>query len=138
MPFNRQRLRFIRPALWALTGVYWCGIFVMTHLPPADVPSTGVSDKTEHFGAYGLLGGALYLALWATWPHRRGIPLIVLAVGLAYGAVDEWLQIPVGRSCECADWCADATGLVIAVGAMSLIRLAVDRFRTKFGAVAPR
>jgi len=115
---------------WVGTIVFWCGLFIATHLPPARVPVLPVSDKTEHLVSYATLALGLFTSI--TLMRRRDaggraqLAIRVLAICLAYGAIDEWTQIPVGRSCELADWYADAAGagtmMVVATlvsGAMS-------------------
>ena len=93
-------------------AVYWALLFTATHIPASHMPDTHVSDKLEHFLSYGLLGGLLYLALWSSRPARRNLGWLVLAIGAAYGAVDEWTQaLPfIRRSCELRDWLAVGGG----------------------------
>jgi len=77
------------------------------------------TDKSAHFFGYGMLGVALFASLRVLgW---RDPVLLVLVIGLAYGAIDEWLQIPVGRDCELADWFADAAGIAASVAVCALI-----------------
>ena len=109
-------------ALLFITGVYWAIIFTLTHLPPRKLPQVNIWDKLEHFLAYGLLGGLLYVTLWILRPRTQRLWLIVLAIGMAYGAIDEWLQIPVGRDCSIRDWSADVLGVGVAVGVLTLVR----------------
>jgi hypothetical protein len=54
----------IRPRLLrvALIG-YWIVLFTATHLPPRNVPKTGIGDKAWHFGGYSLLAALLLLVL---------------------------------------------------------------------------
>ena len=105
---------------WGLTIAYWVGLFVLTHLPLPKLPYVPVRDKTGHFVAYALLAGALMVSLWL---GRRAAPpgVVVLGVLLAYGAVDEWTQLLVNRSCELADWYADAAGAAAGVVAVSIL-----------------
>ena len=108
---------WLRRTCWALTAVYWAGIFVMTHLPPATLRQHAprMWDKLAHFLIYfflaALLGGTLVLTI----PRRRSIPLWVLLIGFAYGAVDELLQPFVRRDATLLDWVADALGVWVAV-----------------------
>ncbi|MEO6435447.1 MAG: VanZ family protein [Tepidisphaeraceae bacterium] len=102
---------------WGLTIVYWAGLFVVTHLPLPRLPYVPVTDKTAHVVAYALLSVALMMSL-----HRGGKmnpAVTVLTMLLIYGAIDEWTQIPVGRSCELADWYADAAGAAVGVVVVS-------------------
>jgi VanZ family protein len=122
-------MNFVRTMIgWAL-GTYWVLLFTATHIPGQDMPDTHVNDKLEHFLAYGMLGGLIFLNLWTRRPARRNIGGLVLAIGAAYGAVDEWTQaIPyIHRSCELRDWFADVAGLSIAAGGMTLVKWVVSR-----------
>ncbi len=115
--------------LWLFTIGYWLFLFTMTHLPPSKVPEIGVNDKLEHFGAYGLLAGGLFLSIWGTSPHTQKATWLTYLICLAYGAFDEITQaIPfIGRSCELNDWFADAIGAAIAVTILTLIRRWLER-----------
>jgi VanZ family protein len=94
---------------------YWIAIFTLTHLPPSDLPKVNVNDKVEHFVAYGILGGLIFLTIWAYRPEFRHGWLLVVVLAMCYGAIDEWLQLAVGRTCELADWVADVGGSVLVV-----------------------
>ena len=108
---------------WLLVAIYWATIFIATHIPAPKLPYVPVTDKTAHFISYFLLAAGISIAMMLQ--HRKSIPVTVLAIALAYGAIDEWTQIPVNRSCELADWYADAAGAscaVVLVSAFSLAR----------------
>jgi VanZ family protein len=120
-------LRWVRRVLWGLLGAYWGLIFLLTHLPAPDLPSVKMSDKLEHFLAYGLLGGLLFLTWWSANPRRRWLGAWVWIVGLSYGAIDELLQALVGRDCELGDWLADAAAVTIAVLVLSAVRAMVKK-----------
>lgn len=98
-------------------AVYWVVICVATHWPAELRPlEEHYLDKVVHFFAYGTLA---WLMAWA-WRHRvaeQGWRFVIgmWAIAAAYGAVDEWLQIPVGRHCELLDWLADVTGAALAL-----------------------
>lgn len=94
---------------------YWVACFVVTHLPPSNVPSSPFPhfDKVVHFSMF--LGLALLLL-----PQLRGHFADVkktIAVGILcamiYAAVDETTQTLVGRDAEWADWLADQSGFVV-------------------------
>ena len=106
-------MTWLRRICWALTAAYWAGIFVLTHLPPATLRKhvPNIWDKMAHFLAYFLLAALLGAALMLTFPRRRTIPLWVLAIGWAYGAVDELLQPFIRREATLLDWVADALGV---------------------------
>ena len=118
----------LRRTLAVLLAVYWLLIFALTHLPAVELPPVHISDKIEHLLAYGALGGLLFLNLWLLRPSMTQIGIVVLAIGMMYGAVDEWLQIPVHRDCDLLDWFADTTGLAIAVVCMTWIRWRKHQF----------
>src|ERR1051326_7228294 len=102
-------MRRLSQIFWSLTVIYWCGIFYLTHLPAPKLPVVPLTDKIEHFLAYGALGGLLFCSFWAASSRHRELAFWVLAIGIGYGAVDEWTQaLPVfHRSCEFLDWCAE-------------------------------
>ena len=104
---------WLRRTCWALTAAYWAGIFVMTHLPPATLHKVTprMWDKLAHFLAYFFLSALLGATLMLTFPRRRSIPLWVLVIGFAYGAIDELLQPFVRRDATLMDWVADALGV---------------------------
>jgi len=90
---------------------YWLAMFWATHVPRAEVvKQLPATDKELHFVAYFVLG--LIVPFW-----KLPLPLPTVrrlvrwwCVVVLYAAIDELLQIPVGRSCEVLDWCADAMG----------------------------
>ena len=92
----------------ALAG-YWIALFIATHLPPGNVPTTGINDKVQHFGAYAIL--ATLLTVVSKRHDYRGFFMIV-GICLTYGALDEWTQTFVGRDCELLDWLADGAGAI--------------------------
>ena len=107
---------------WVLTIVYWCGLFALTHLPAVKLPVVPIKDKTAHFISYGVLATALFLSIrFSTQKSAPRIAITVLTILLAYGALDEWTQLLVNRSCEMADWYADVSGASVAVVLMTLL-----------------
>ena len=108
---------------WGVTIVYWIVLFGATHLPAPRLPHVPVKDRTAHFVGYALLAAGLMLSLRAGGRLKSGSAVTVLAILLVYGAIDEWTQaLPfVNRSCELADWHADAAGAAVAVVLTSLI-----------------
>ena len=114
-----------RRILWTMTAAYWVVLFVLTHTPPRHMPPGPASDKLMHFLAYlvlsFLLGTTLYLALPG---QRRRLPLLVLVLGAAYGALDELTQPFSGRMAEWGDWWADMAGVAaVAAVLFVLVRL---------------
>ena len=118
---------FARLTAWCLTAAYWVIIFVMTHLPPSDLPRVRVSDKTAHFVSYGLLSAGLFVSLSLTGLRASRAAIIVLLIAMGYGAFDEWSQQFVRRTSELDDWLADISGAMVAVGVLWLARVVIAR-----------
>jgi len=104
-------------------GMYWLGIFILTHIPVPDIArKSGMSDKTMHVMAY----FALTFLVWcAVSPYERiqwnrGKVWLVMAVIMLYGAADEYIQSLVGRSADVHDFIADLFGMVFALGVLSV------------------
>jgi VanZ family protein len=108
-------------------GIYWPVIFLLTHIPvPAIARQSGMSDKTMHMVAYFLL---TFLAWCAISPYekvnwRRRKVWGLLAVLVAYGAIDEFLQglSFIGRSSDIIDFGANVLGIFLALGILSLAK----------------
>ena len=112
-----------RLVLWILAVAYWAVLATLTHLPPQRALNGPGGDKLHHVLAYFLLAALLGPALWYALPaRRRFVPLIVLVVAAAYGAVDELTQPFIGRFCEFGDWVADVTGAAVACGLLYLVQ----------------
>jgi VanZ family protein len=110
-----------------VTALYWAGIFVLTHLPPAQVPKTRVSDKLLHFWVYAVLTALLHVSLWPTRRSAWVLGVGAVIVALTYGAVDEMTQPLIGRTCSLQDWYANAAGAVVAGTLVTIARIASDR-----------
>jgi VanZ family protein len=117
----------MRRLLLLTTAAYWCTMFVLTHLPPRHMPKLRVSDKLEHLTAFMMLGGLLYLCLS---PSVRRPILVAALIGAAYGAMDEWTQPLVGRSCEMLDWVSDVSGIILGAGCMAIALMVIRSPRT--------
>jgi VanZ family protein len=117
--------KWLLRAIWLGTAAYWLGLFILTHLPEPPPLIIVKTDKSAHFLGYLALGTAIFACLRIA--GRRDPMLMVLMIGLAYGAIDEWLQIPVGRSCELNDWFADAAGIALAATLCTLFTRWRDR-----------
>lgn len=78
-----------------------------------------VSDKIEHFGAYGLLSVFLYLNLYFQnkFEILKKFPgTFTILIASIYGLLDELHQLLVpGRSADVLDWLADFSGSILAV-----------------------
>jgi VanZ family protein len=96
-------------------GLYWPVLFIATHIRlPNLTETTGMSDKTMHVLAYGILVFLLFLSIS---PYRRVnwkkvLPWLLVAAVAGYGAMDEWLQGKVGRTPDLGDLLADIGGIL--------------------------
>jgi VanZ family protein len=99
--------------------IYWIILFVLTSLPTGMAITTDISDKINHFGAYGLLSVLLYLNLYfqdRIKLFNRYPATFTLLIASIYGMLDEIHQMYVpGRSAEFLDWLADFSGSLMAV-----------------------
>ena len=99
--------------------IYWIILFILTTLPGQMAVTLDVSDKIEHFGAYGLLSVFLYLNL--SFQNRFKIfkkfpGTFTVVIASFYGLIDELHQLLVpGRSADVLDWLADFSGSLVAV-----------------------
>jgi len=113
-----------------LLALYWLGIFTLTHVPrlppPPDVPQ---ADKWAHLLAYALLAVLYFSARSTVRPLLRSDYAKGLLIFVVYGAADELLQIPVGRSAEFLDWLADVVGALVGTTFFILF----TQMRQKFG-----
>ena len=117
-----------RRLLWLLTALYWTVLFALTHTRPIHIVRGPSNDKVQHFLAYFVLGCLLGVTLWVARPaRRRMLPLLVIAVGAAYGVFDELTQIPVGRDAEVLDWLADVSGSAAAASVVAVVNFLHSR-----------
>lgn len=99
--------------------IYWIILFSATSIPADSVPTTGVSDKIEHFLAYFiltiLLASTLFFQNKFTFIKKHYL-LSTLIIASVYGIVDELHQLLVpGRSCELLDWLSDVGGVMLGI-----------------------
>jgi len=114
--------------------LYWILLLIATSLPSKDLPSIGVYDKFEHFGAF--FGLSVLLSL--TFMYQNKYPLLKKYFWLSaflficfYGFLDEIHQLFIpGRECDILDWTADAIGAFIGV---MLVLLLLKLFKYKAG-----
>lgn len=113
----------------ALIG-YWLTLFVLTHLPPEwlwfPIPNANAileqgGDKPVHLIAYA--GLAFLFVAWLTLRSGREARhyLIAAIVVAAYAILDEVLQIPVRRTADIWDCCADWTGTGIGLAVHAIL-----------------
>ena len=97
---------------WGPAAIWSAVLFLLSELPP-DVGSGGLemNDKVVHLGLYSILGAAL---AWGGWKARRTPFLLLILIGMGYGAVDEWHQgfVP-GRDPSLGDLLADCAGVAL-------------------------
>ncbi len=114
--------RFRYSLVW---GGYWFLLFVIMHIPiTAPISLAKGSDKVAHFVLYSLLTVLGGMRLKLNGSHNQLVRLLVCwaVVYAAYGALDEYLQQYVGRTCSFADWVADACGIVVGTVVIGLYR----------------
>lgn len=85
-------------------------------MPPSVGPEFAMKDKVIHALVYCVFGLLLFRSFsTAGKPALRAV-LVALAVGIAYGALDEFHQYFVpGRDCSFYDFVADGAGMGLAV-----------------------
>jgi VanZ family protein len=118
------------PLVYIPLIVYWLILLAATSFPSEKVPTLGVGDKFKHFAAYFILAFLLNLALLVQNKYKtlkeKAAPA-ALFISIIYGILDELHQIFIpGRSCEFLDWVADASGAILGVVTLYLIRKYYD------------
>ena len=103
-------VRIARYLLIVLLALYWPSLALGTHLPQQQVWVQSANDKVMHFGSF---LGLAFLLSWCVMyrqpTFRRAI--LILAVVVTYGFVDEMTQILVPtRHADAYDWLADCLG----------------------------
>lgn len=103
---------------WGPAAAWAAFLFFMSSRTSLPVDLVSGTDKIAHFAAYAVLG--LLLAYGAGVLGRS--PLVAVALGWLYGALDEFHQsfVP-GRAAEFGDWVADAFGTLAGVGLFLLV-----------------
>ncbi len=116
----KRRHKYVLIAL----ALYWPAIFIATHIPVPDlVRQSGLSDKTMHLVTYMILTFLLWFALE---PYQkidwRYIKPWGMGMGIAaYGLMDEWLQLFVGRGADIYDFIANMIGMLITMVLLTLL-----------------
>ena len=107
-----------RTLAWIPAIVYIALIFAISSIPGSihgRIPFR-IFDKAAHLVEFAGLGLFLMVAFRGSMPRAglRHVLLLVLAVGLAIGVLDELYQsfVP-GRAVEFLDWVADTIGVVL-------------------------
>jgi len=108
---GRSLKPFRRPWLWAgLWMLAIAGVVVGSLMPASGVPDLKVSDKLQHFVAYGLLSaGAVQLfAKRLAWGFVC-VLLVLMGIGLEYLQA----QMALGRMLDRADALANTIGVLL-------------------------
>lgn len=113
----------------ALLITYWGLICALTHWPKLRPPGPPVGDKLAHFGGFAALASLLYAYLALLRPGNRWTTLIVLAMAMGYGIIDELTQPFFGRTCDFSDWTADCAGACVAVVLLGLVHWGIELVR---------
>ena len=99
--------------------IYWFILFIAVSIPGHSVPSSGISDKFEHFFAFLFLG--ILFSLTLTFQNKffimkRNPLLFTLLLLTIYGVLSELLQsiIP-GRLCSIYDMISNFSGIMTAI-----------------------
>lgn len=118
----------LRPLPWAVAAwaVYWCLLFLATHLPSlpqAVVDAPQHADKVVHLVGY---AGLAFLTAMVVCRRHRWSPrltLTLLAGLMTYGVIDELMQMPIpGRHASVADWIFDSIGAAIGLAAFRMVQ----------------
>ena len=125
--------RFSRVARYATVALFlvW---FTGTHIP-LDIPvSVDAPQIDKLFHLLGYLG--LSFAVLMSWELSAGLLqpkhyFTVWLLGTVYAAFDEISQIPVGRTCDMADWLTDIVGIVLGLTLFRLTRPLLYRLLAK-------
>lgn len=111
MPASPPSATRLQTALRTAVALYWIALFLATHLPvEAVLAELPPSDKQLHFWSFALLGCGLPVLADPQSRFRWSRGALLFGILAVYAAVDELLQIPVGRSAEFLDWLADVAG----------------------------
>jgi VanZ family protein len=97
---------------------YAAALLVLGSLPMGPQQTAGLSDKTLHFIAFGVLAWLCWRALRELRPDAPvWLPLLggFTASVLCGGVLELWQALLPYRSCELLDWVADALGALLAV-----------------------
>ena len=99
---------------WGPPVLYLGLVYGLSSVPT--IPAVGIYglDKLLHAIEYTVLG--LLLSRAAGWPRSLSTRLVLIVIGVAAGAVDEWIQSHTpGRESTIGDWIADSIGVICGV-----------------------
>jgi len=102
----------VRVLGWGPVALWAAVLFLLSELQGAGGGLLAGVDKLVHGGLYFVLG--LCFA-WGKEKTGSSVPAVLLLfMGVGYGALDEWHQsfVP-GRDVSVGDWVADSAGVII-------------------------
>jgi len=121
----RATINGLRIAMVALC-FYWLLLFIGTHIPPNKLlAQVHESDKLIHCLAF---TGLAFLMCWAVPTIQTQLYRNTLtggAICIIYAAIDELLQIPVGRTADWMDFFADCVGIGIGMAFYTVVRAVI-------------
>ena len=133
----RATINGLRIAIVALL-FYWVLLFIGTHIPAnAVLASLHASDKVLHAAAF---AGLAFLMAWAIPTDRSRIhrnTVYAAIVCVIYAAVDELLQIPVGRTADWRDFVADCIGVCVGLTVYAIARAMIVKAEWSLFATPP-
>ena len=114
-----------RLATGLLLLVYWSALALGTHWPHTSHHATvQYNDKLAHYVGYAGLAFLISMFWSSRWRISWRAILIILALCMTYGALDELSQMLVpGRSAEVADWVADSVGALSGIAIFLAARI---------------
>ena len=106
-------------------GVYWPGIFILSHIPKEHVPKNWeFSGVRLHLGAYFVLTLLVFLSagVFRTVSLRCAKTWLLAGLIGVYAAIDELLQTQIsGREGSLIDWGIDIIAVLACVGFLRLL-----------------
>ncbi len=97
---------------WGPAALWAAVLFLLSELQGLGGVLPSGADKFVHGGLYLILGLSL---AWGKGRTGLGVPgVLLLLIGVGYGALDEWHQsfVP-GRTVSMGDWAADSAGVML-------------------------
>ena len=128
----RATINGIRIAIVALL-IYWVLLFIGTHIPPNSKLLAKVHENDKAFHALAF-AGLSFLMAWAIPTDRARLhknTLLAAFVAVVYAAMDELLQIPVGRSADWKDFAADCIGILTGLTVYTIARAIIIKAEWK-------
>ena len=97
---------------WGPAALWAAVLFLLSEWSGLGGSLPSGADKFVHGGLYLILGLSL---AWGKVRTGWGVPgVMLLLIGVGYGALDEWHQsfVP-GRTASMGDWAADSAGVIL-------------------------